>query len=51
MSPGTTSSLDSGGFQAKDLDPTGWELALVTTPSSNISSVNERQLVGPYICF
>ncbi|KAE9450918.1 hypothetical protein C3L33_17182, partial [Rhododendron williamsianum] len=43
---GTTSSLDSGGFQAKDLDPTGWELALVTTPSSNISSVNERQLAG-----
>ncbi|XP_052205274.1 putative clathrin assembly protein At2g01600 [Diospyros lotus] len=43
---GTSSSLDSGTVQAKDLDPTGWELALVTTPSSNISSVNERQLAG-----
>ncbi|GFS33004.1 ENTH/ANTH/VHS superfamily protein [Actinidia rufa] len=43
---GTASSLDSGAFQAKDFDPTGWELALVTTPSSNISSVNERQLAG-----
>lgn len=43
---GTATSLDSGGFLAKDLDPTGWELALVTTPSSNISSVNERQLAG-----
>uniref|UniRef100_A0A5B7B9Y3 ENTH domain-containing protein n=1 Tax=Davidia involucrata TaxID=16924 RepID=A0A5B7B9Y3_DAVIN len=42
---GTASSFDSG-VQAKDLDPTGWELALVTTPSSNISSVNERQLAG-----
>ncbi|KAF9625279.1 hypothetical protein IFM89_020865 [Coptis chinensis] len=36
------SSLD----QRKELDPTGWELALVTTPSSNISSTNERQLAG-----
>ncbi|XP_061357303.1 putative clathrin assembly protein At2g01600 isoform X2 [Gastrolobium bilobum] len=32
--------------QAKDFDPNGWELALVTTPSTNISSVNERQLAG-----
>lgn len=39
-------TFDSGAFQAKDFDPTGWELALVTTPSSNISSANERQLVG-----
>ncbi|RVX12468.1 putative clathrin assembly protein [Vitis vinifera] len=38
-------TFDSGAFQAKDFDPTGWELALVTTPSSNISSANERQLV------
>lgn len=41
--------------QAKDFDPSGWELALVTTPSSNISSANDRQLVGPsyalYFCF
>lgn len=39
-------TFDSGAFQAKDFDPTGWELALVTTPSSNISSANERQLAG-----
>ncbi|GAB4828747.1 hypothetical protein Ancab_018416 [Ancistrocladus abbreviatus] len=31
---------------AKEFDPTGWELALVTTPSSNISSINERELAG-----
>ncbi|XP_028059311.1 putative clathrin assembly protein At2g01600 [Camellia sinensis] len=42
----TASSLDSGAVLAKDFDPTGWELALVTTPSSNMSSVNERQLAG-----
>ncbi|KAK9060065.1 hypothetical protein SSX86_020769 [Deinandra increscens subsp. villosa] len=40
----TTSS--GSGFQAKDFDPTGWELALVSTPSTNISSVQERQLAG-----
>ncbi|KAI3730666.1 hypothetical protein L1987_61838 [Smallanthus sonchifolius] len=34
------------GFQAKDFDPTGWELALVTTPSTDISSVQDRQLAG-----
>ncbi|KAJ9135752.1 hypothetical protein P3X46_032901 [Hevea brasiliensis] len=39
-------TFNSGAAQAKDFDPTGWELALVTTPSSNISSVNERQLAG-----
>ncbi|KAJ1425384.1 Phosphoinositide-binding clathrin adaptor, domain 2 [Sesbania bispinosa] len=47
---GTTSAFDSSAAQAKDFDPTGWELALVSTPSTNISSVNERQLVG-YIQF
>ncbi|KAL6998576.1 hypothetical protein U1Q18_051271, partial [Sarracenia purpurea var. burkii] len=47
---GTASSFDFGGLQAKDLDSTGWELALVTTPSSDISSINDRQLVGPYVC-
>ncbi|CAN0871553.1 Putative clathrin assembly protein At2g01600 [Linum grandiflorum] len=30
----------------KDLEGSGWELALVTAPSSDISSVNERQLGG-----
>ncbi|KAI9082099.1 hypothetical protein K1719_035839 [Acacia pycnantha] len=43
---GTTSGFESSTSQAKDFDPTGWELALVSTPSSNISSVNERQLAG-----
>lgn len=33
--------------QAKDFDPTGWELALVAAPSANLSSVQERQLVCP----
>ncbi|XP_024988770.1 putative clathrin assembly protein At2g01600 [Cynara cardunculus var. scolymus] len=39
-------SNGSGGAQAKDFDPTGWELALVTTPSTDISSFQERQLGG-----
>ncbi|KAE9605313.1 putative ANTH domain-containing protein [Lupinus albus] len=39
---GTTSSAS----QANDFDPSGWELALVTIPSTNISSVNERQWAG-----
>ncbi|KAF8099288.1 hypothetical protein N665_0247s0066 [Sinapis alba] len=32
--------------QARDSDPSGWELALVTTPSSDISATTERQLAG-----
>ncbi|XP_075657829.1 putative clathrin assembly protein At2g01600 [Castanea sativa] len=44
--PGAAPTFESNGVQAKDFDPTGWELALVTTPSSNISSVNDRQLAG-----
>ncbi|VVB03765.1 unnamed protein product [Arabis nemorensis] len=32
--------------QANDYDPTGWELALVTTPSNDISAATERQLAG-----
>ena len=39
-------SFNVGSSQAKDFDPTGWELALVTTPSTNISANTERQLVG-----
>ncbi|KAG5240494.1 hypothetical protein OIU78_007045 [Salix suchowensis] len=39
-------TFNSVAGQAKDFDPTGWELALVTTPSSNISAANERQLAG-----
>ncbi|KAF1887706.1 hypothetical protein Lal_00023713 [Lupinus albus] len=41
---GATSAFNP--TQPKDFDPTGWELALVTAPSTNISSVNERQLAG-----
>ncbi|EOA39741.1 hypothetical protein CARUB_v10008396mg [Capsella rubella] len=35
------------GFgQVRDLDSSGWELALVTTPSNDISAATERQLAG-----
>lgn len=47
MNIGTASAFNSSAAQTKDFDPTGWELALVSTPSTDISSVNERQLVGP----
>ncbi|KAJ0717968.1 putative ANTH domain-containing protein [Helianthus annuus] len=43
--PSDTTSSGSA-FQAKDFDPTGWELALVSTPSTDISSVQDRQLAG-----
>ncbi|XP_031386561.1 putative clathrin assembly protein At2g01600 [Punica granatum] len=39
-------TFDSGAAQAKDFDPTGWELALVSTPSTDISAATERQLAG-----
>ncbi|CAI9296900.1 unnamed protein product [Lactuca saligna] len=42
----TTTNTTTSGFQSKDFDPTGWELALVTTPSTNISSIQDRQLAG-----
>ncbi|CAL1356137.1 unnamed protein product [Linum trigynum] len=42
----TAPTFNSGAGQAKEFDPTGWELALVTAPSNNISSANERQLGG-----
>ncbi|XP_057786277.1 putative clathrin assembly protein At2g01600 [Salvia miltiorrhiza] len=41
-----TATVDSDASQAKGFDPTGWELALVTAPSTNLSSVQERQLAG-----
>lgn len=44
---GTPSAFNSTSAQTKDFDPTGWELALVSTPSTDISAANERQLVGP----
>ncbi|CAN8293407.1 unnamed protein product [Cochlearia groenlandica] len=35
------------GFgQTRDLDASGWELALVTTPSNDIYAATERQLAG-----
>ncbi|OMO60651.1 ENTH/ANTH/VHS superfamily protein [Corchorus capsularis] len=43
--PGTTSTFNSSA-QPRDFDPTGWELALVTTPSTDISAPTERQLAG-----
>ncbi|CAH1431435.1 unnamed protein product [Lactuca virosa] len=44
--PSDTTTTTTSGFQSKDFDPTGWELALVTTPSTNISSIQDRQLAG-----
>ncbi|KAK9074548.1 hypothetical protein SSX86_007146 [Deinandra increscens subsp. villosa] len=46
--PTDATSNGSTGVQAKDLDLTGWELALVTTPSNDISSFQERQLGGGF---
>lgn len=46
VSSDTAPSFDSSAVQAKEYDPTGWELALVGAPSTDISSVNERQLAG-----
>ncbi|WVZ24214.1 hypothetical protein V8G54_002758 [Vigna mungo] len=43
---GTPSAFNSNSAQTKDFDPTGWELALVSTPSTDISAANERQLAG-----
>ncbi|XP_071735585.1 putative clathrin assembly protein At2g01600 isoform X2 [Rutidosis leptorrhynchoides] len=44
----TTDNASNGfvGGQTKDLDLTGWELALVSTPSTDISSFQDRQLAG-----
>ncbi|KAB2620045.1 clathrin assembly protein [Pyrus ussuriensis x Pyrus communis] len=39
-------TFNSGAAQANGFDPTGWELALVSTPSTDISAPNERQLAG-----
>lgn len=44
--PSGTTPFDSNPAQPKDFDPTGWELALVTTPSSDLSAAQERQLAG-----
>ncbi|KAH1064069.1 hypothetical protein J1N35_029056 [Gossypium stocksii] len=43
---GTASAFNSSAGQPKDFDPTGWELALVTAPSTDISAPTERQLAG-----
>ncbi|XP_010424931.2 PREDICTED: putative clathrin assembly protein At2g01600 [Camelina sativa] len=43
----TDANPSTPGFgQANDYDPTGWELALVTAPSSDISAATERKLAG-----
>ncbi|KAL9663924.1 hypothetical protein QQ045_019318 [Rhodiola kirilowii] len=39
-------NFESHSAQTKVFDPTGWELALVTAPSSNISADTERRLAG-----
>lgn len=44
--PSGSTPFDSNPGPAKDFDPTGWELALVTTPSTDISTAQERQLAG-----
>ncbi|KAK8564555.1 hypothetical protein V6N12_036678 [Hibiscus sabdariffa] len=43
---GTAPTFNSRAGQPNDFDPTGWELALVSTPSTNISAATERQLAG-----
>jgi hypothetical protein len=42
----TETGTNSSAAQTKNFDPSGWELALVSTPSTNISAVNDRQLAG-----
>ncbi|VFQ79464.1 unnamed protein product [Cuscuta campestris] len=44
--PSGTSPFDLEAAHPKDFDPTGWELTLVTAPSSNLSTAQERQLAG-----
>ncbi|WOL17543.1 clathrin assembly protein [Canna indica] len=44
----TSTTTDSGTFQDKAFDPTGWELALVTTPSSNNATVAESKMAGGF---
>ncbi|WOK92546.1 clathrin assembly protein [Canna indica] len=39
-------TTDSGTVQDKGFDPTGWELALVTTPSTNSATVSESKMVS-----
>ncbi|KAM7270831.1 hypothetical protein ACFE04_030045 [Oxalis oulophora] len=43
---GAAPTFNAGAAQSMDFDPSGWELALVTTPSTNISSATDRQLAG-----
>ncbi|XP_021727269.1 putative clathrin assembly protein At2g01600 [Chenopodium quinoa] len=45
VSSGAASTSNSGTASA-NFDPSGWELALVTTPSTDISTHTERQLAG-----
>lgn len=44
---GETSTSGTATLQDKGFDPTGWELALVTTPSTNTNSMAmDSNLVG-----
>ncbi|XP_011621339.1 putative clathrin assembly protein At2g01600 isoform X2 [Amborella trichopoda] len=45
---GSDAVSDSHGAQTKGLDPTGWELALVTTASSNDKNLTESKLAGGF---
>ncbi|KAL4574383.1 hypothetical protein LXL04_021212 [Taraxacum kok-saghyz] len=42
----TSDTTTATSSAPKDFDPTGWELALVTAPSTNISTLQDRQLGG-----
>ncbi|KAK8477125.1 hypothetical protein V6N13_017281 [Hibiscus sabdariffa] len=43
---GTASKITSSAGQPVEFDPTGWELALVSTPSTDISAPTDRPLAG-----
>ncbi|EYU30089.1 hypothetical protein MIMGU_mgv1a0050551mg, partial [Erythranthe guttata] len=41
-----TTPFDFDAYETKKFEPSGWELALASTPSTNLSTVQERQLGG-----
>ncbi|KAL9166635.1 hypothetical protein ABFS82_05G042900 [Erythranthe guttata] len=44
--PSDTTPFDFDAYETKKFEPSGWELALASTPSTNLSTVQERQLGG-----
>ncbi|CAO2828514.1 unnamed protein product [Amaranthus hypochondriacus] len=46
VSSDAASTSNTGTASGKEFDPTGWELALVTTPSSDAPTHTERELAG-----